>query len=63
MNGLYTWGGKWGFATTTKGLAIEVASPKDSIIFMSSNSMLGCGDQPKIIEETLLQTLQDYNAP
>jgi hypothetical protein len=25
--------------------------------------MLGCGDQPKIIEETLLQTLQDYNAP
>jgi hypothetical protein len=44
MNGLYTWGGKQGFATTTKDLAIEVASPKDSIIFMSSNSTLGCED-------------------
>jgi len=63
MNGLYTWGGKRSFATITKGLAIEVASPKDSIILMSSNSMLGCGDYPKITGETLLQTLQDYNAP
>jgi hypothetical protein len=44
MNGLYTWGGKRGFATTIKGLAIEVANPKDSIIFMSSNLTLGCGD-------------------
>jgi hypothetical protein len=44
MNGLYTCGGKCGFATTTKGLAIQVASPKDFIIFMSSNPMLGCGD-------------------
>jgi hypothetical protein len=25
--------------------------------------MLGCGDYPKITGETLLQTLQDYNAP
>jgi hypothetical protein len=44
MNGLYTWGGKRGFEAIIKGLAIEVASPKDSIIFMSSNSTLGCED-------------------
>lgn len=56
-------GWQTGFCNYNKGLAIEVASPKDSIILMSSNSMLGCGDYPKITGETLLQTLQDYNAP
>jgi hypothetical protein len=45
MDGLYTWGGKRGFAITTRGSAIGVASPNASIIFMSFGLTLGGGDQ------------------